>query len=73
MSEVRGITFKVLSWDVGQTVAIPTSVILQGVGTNPRHTESTEKAIFEFCKAEGVACEKITNAPKYETPVKAKL
>lgn len=66
LSEESGINFRVVSWNVGQTLNQPTAVVMQGLGTNDTELDATEDRIMEFCKKEDVSCKRI-KGPAYES------
>lgn len=54
--ESRGINFRVVSWNFGQTTLDKTTVVMQGLSMNEEELYKVESEIIEFCKSEEVKC-----------------
>jgi hypothetical protein len=65
MFENRGINFRVVSWQFGQTVNNTTVVVLQGLSMNEEELYKVESEIKDFCASEDVKCQAV-QGPSYE-------
>jgi len=68
LAEQTEINFRVVSWNVGQTLNDNTAVVMQGLGMNDELLAETEDKIRDFCKKEDVKCVKV-KGPDFEKPV----
>lgn len=49
MFESRGINFRIVAWNFGQTVNDRTKVVMQGLSINEEELYNVEKEIMTFC------------------------
>lgn len=68
MFESRGINFRIVAWNFGQTVNDRTKVVMQGLSINEEELYNVEKEIMAFCKGEDVACIAV-KGPSFEKPL----
>ena len=68
MFENNGVTFRVVSWQFGQTTQDETSVVMQGLCMNEDYLYKVEQEIIEFCASEEVKCKPV-KGPSYEQPL----
>lgn len=65
MFENNGVTFRVVSWEFGQTTQDETSVVMQGLCMQEDYLYKVESEIIQFCASEEVKCNQV-KGPSYE-------